>query len=566
MHTSSKLTTDFFKNKTGLLLCICSLTYYFLLNLPLNLSVLCANQNQGFAFTWGQNFLLWGELTCGRGPLFILLYAIILKIFGFNTWSIIGVHIVETIIFILVGVLIYLIVNKALKSSFYSGLAVLLWVTFITSPLSTPESLKVEILSHFNLSEESLCILFSLGSLYFLLRERKKSSFLAGIFAVCSFMSKANGAILGIATILWFIQLALFKKEDFKLLGRKFLFYFIGVISSLALFNLIIYILKGDLVSFWKDYFLIGSYTNEHLKSAQSILGRFLIVMTRNSNSASNFILFLFALLLFIWGLVKCFVSKPSPEARFWSLIGIWGIGNVLVIIIPGEYQPYYYHLIWTQIAIIFVLALQGLFLKIRDKKKIITSAAIFISIFFVYRVFLSIPAHYNIAKYYFSLNIFNQSQSFQDPVLSYDSSLIKRAGYLQLADKINILLPSKTSTLYIFNFNEGGYTGLTPLSYIYAKRYPPTTVDCHLLQIPNILESKLIDLRSDLIKRPPDLLIISKTNYLQPWQIKPLSPFLEWFSNFTNTNYKIETALEYKQLFGEQRVESFVVYRKINS
>ena len=153
------------KNHVGLLLCVSSLFIYFLLQLPLILSVECANENQGFAFTFGQGLLLWHKLPPGRGLLFVLPYAIILKIFGYNTWAILAVHFLETIVLISIGILIYLIVNRTLKNSFYSALAVLLWVIMVSSPIGGSD-LKIEIRSHYNLQDECLSVLFSfIGSL-----------------------------------------------------------------------------------------------------------------------------------------------------------------------------------------------------------------------------------------------------------------------------------------------------------------------------------------------------------------------------------------------------------------
>ena len=567
---------SFFKNNIGLLLCIVSLILLCLLRMPLNLSVVCANDNQGFAFTFGQGFLLWKELACGRGLLYVLTYAGILKIFGFNTIAIIAVHFLETLVLVLIGTLIYLIIKNILKSDFFSGLSVLFWVIIISTPIGLSD-LVVEIRSHYNLNEENLCVLFSLCSILFLTlgsyfnleqssittTKEKLSSVLAGIFAVCSLMSKANGAILLIAIVLWFLQLFLFRKHNFKVLQSRIICFLLSVIFTLTLFNIVLYSLQGDLFSTWKDYFFLGRYTGNHLISLKPLLHSVLMFMTRYTFSVSNFIFFLLALLLFTWGLIKGCLAKHEI---FWSLIGIWGLGNACVIIAPGEYQPYYYQLIWPSMIIIFILGLHKIlsYLKKTNNKLVIYAIAILVFIFFIHRIIVAIPAHYKLFKEFNKESVFNQLQSFQDPVLPYDFKSVDREGVCKAADLINILLPSKNSTFYVFNFNGKGRTGFSPLSYIYAKRYPPTTVDAGLLQVPTIIESKLKVLRTDLIKRPPDMLIISKNIYFEPWQRKLLTPFLGWFSDFVSDNYVFERVFNFTHDI-ENKTETFLIYKRLS-
>ena len=570
---------DNVKNKSGIFLCLGSLFVYFLLQLPLILSVECANENQGFAFTFGQNLLMWHKLPPGRGLLFVLLYAVIVKIFGYNTYSIIALHFVETMILISIGLLVYLIVNKILKSNFYAGLAVLLWVVMLITPIGFSE-LKIEIRSHYNLQEECLSILFSLFSVLFLLKanffeqvkmltmKEKIFSVLAGVLAVCSIMSKANGSILLIATVLWFVQIFVFQKETFKLLKSRFFYYFIGVVFSLLLFNVILYKLNGDLATVWRDYFFIGSYTRGYLSSPKAFFLSIVNFTTRYTHSVSNFLLFFSAWLLFIRGMIKCFFNtKDRSLSLFLSLIGIWGIGNACVIIAPGQYQPYYYHLMWPLLAIVFSAGLYTLFdyLKALNRKNLSVIISILLSVFFVQRILVSIPAHCEITKKLIMLNIFNQPQSFQDPVLPYDIKLSKRPGYFQIADSINSLLSDKKDALYILNLYNAGQSALTPLTYIYAKRYPPTSVDCSLLQVPGILEKKTEVLMEDLERRPPDILIVAEKNYILSWQAKGLSPFMDWFASFMKNKYKFYSTLNYIHLNENNRQEKFLVYKKIN-
>lgn len=568
---------NFIKNNTGLLICIGFLLILFLLNIPINLSVVCANENQGFAFTFGEGLLRWKELACGRGILFVSLFASILKIFGFNTYSIIAVHILETIILLLIGVLIYLIVSKSTKNNFLGGLSTALWVIMISTPIGT-SGLQVEILSHYNLNEENLCVLFSLSSLLCMVvsnffnpdkgtlisRKEKLFSFLAGVFTVCSLMSKANGAILLIATVLWFLLLFAFRKQEFKFLSTKILYYFSGAIFSLSLFNIVLYILSGDLVHVWKDYFLLGNYTNEHLTSVKLLLSMVLKFMTRYTNSISNFVLFFFGLLLFILGILKWMFQKEGKNnlTNFWLLIGIWGLGNVCVIIAPGGYQPYYYHLIWPSLSIVFVIGLHELFLFLRVQKAIIFFVSLLVIAFFSHRICLSASAHYHIAREHSTLSVFNQPQSFQDPVLPYNPKLNYRPYQLILADGINVHLPDKNNTFYILAFSDFGLTAINPLTYIYSKRASPTTVDFSLLAVPTIIEMKLKVLKRDLFNRKPDVLIISTNIPLRPWQVQYLSPFLAWVQELIKSSYHFETS--FNLAVTNDKTETFFVYRKI--
>jgi len=567
---------NFIKQKPGLFICICSLLFLFLLNLPLNLSVSCANENQGLAFTWGQALLRWHDLTYGRGLLYVLLNAIVLKIFGFNTWAIVGIHILETIILISIGVLLYLIVRKILKSDIYGAISVLFWIIFICTPIGK-SGLVVEIASHYNLDEECLCVLFSLCSiLCFLLSnffennqvsnpniKEKIYSFLAGLFAVCSLMSKGNGAILCIAIIVWLLQVYLFQREYFKSLKTHFVYCFLGIILSLSFFNFILYKLHGDLFLSWKNYFFVGNYSHNYLMSWRVFLKTIYMFMTRYTNSMSNFVLFFFAFLLFGIGLFNgCFKrNAQNPLAMFWSLISIWSFGNACVIMVPGDYQPYYYHLIWPSLAIVFVIGLHELFVLLKGKKIVISFISALVVIFFINRIYLSLPSHYHLARALNVLSVFNQPQSFQDPVLPYKTSHFRPYQFL-LADAINIHLPDKNSTFYVLTFSERGLTAFTPLTYIYSKRASPTTVDAGLLAVPTIIEMKLKVLKRDLSIRKPNILIVPKNISLQPWQVEYLPPFLEWVKDLIRNNYRFENFFELA-VKGRQS-ETFLVYRKI--
>ena len=563
---------SFVRQKSGLFICILSLFIFFLLRLPLNLSVACANENQGLGFIWGQNLLLWHDLVYGRGLLYVLLYAAVLKIFGFNTLAIVGIHILETIISISIGILLYLIVQKILKNDFWAGICVLVWITLICTPIGK-SSLIVEIASHYNLDEEYLCVLFSLCSILcfslgnffdsnqnsnFNIKE-KIFSILSGVFAVCSLMSKASGAILCIAVFVWFLQACLFQRENFRFLKLRFLYYFLGMLLSLLLFNFVLYVLYGDLLLCWKNYFFVGSYSHDYLNSCSAFFQAIYRFMTRCTDSVSNFILFFTAFVLFVYGLLKGCFGKKNDSTGFWSLISIWGIGNACAIIVPGDYQPYYYHLIWTSISVIFVLGMHELFLflKTADKKRISIFVSVLVSIFFIYRIAVSIPAHCDFIRALNALSVFNQPQSLQDPVLPYKTTLNFRPLKFRIADEINILLPDKKSTFYILDFS--GKRLVSSLSYIYAKRCSPTSIDVGLLAVQTIIETKLKILKRDLSVRKPDVLIVPESISLQPWQAAYLPPFLDWADNLIKNNYRLENSFN---LLNPN--ETFFIYRKV--
>ena len=556
------------KKHKGLLICVCALITYFLLRLPLNLSVLCSNENQGFAFVFGQSFLNYGELALGRGILFVLLYAAVLKLFGFGTWSIVAIHIVETIIFISIGIFIYLIVKKVLENKTFAGLAVLFWVIFILTPIGGSDFM-VELRSHYNLHGEPLSVFFAVLSILCLsyahffnieqLKINKKEqlfSFFSGMFSVCSFMSKTSGGILPIAIILLSFYLFLFKKETFQNLKANILCCLLGIVLGLVFFNFVFYLFDGNLVSSWQNYFLIGRYGSEHFSSFPLFVKSVFDFLSRSTSSLNNFVLILFAMLLFIYSLIRNF-------SVFWLLVSLWGLGGACVVVIPGAYQPYYYHLIWVQISIAFVLVLYELIIVSKNQSKKIAGYSLLalILLLFIARIVIFIPVHYGMFEELSDYSVFKQPQSFQDPVSKQTSS---RAGFLQLADEINKLVPDKQKTIFLFNLYKEGHTGLTPLTYMYAKRYPSTSVPAGLLLIPNALKPKLKVLKQDLIKRSPDVVVIADENYLKPWQVKPMTPFLKWFDEFIKENYILETNLSYIHTFDKNQTEIFNVFRKV--
>ena len=524
------------KNKLGLFLLFFSLTVQFLITLPLCTSVICANENQGFAFIWGQTFLKWGELSPGRGLLFVLLYSLVLKIFGFNTYSIIAIHILELVFRLVSGLLIYFISMRVTKNGFWSGFAVLIWV-----------------------------ILFSLLSIFFMLaggffdsekKTNKQACVLSGIFAFCSLMSKANGSILLLASVFWILLLAIFNRAYLKLIIEKIKCYFTGVILSALVFNLLLFIIQKDLSSHWKDYFLVGSYTSSHLQSIPLLVESVFNFITRKTTSLNNLILFSISVFLFLIG-----IFSKKRENLFGAFVSIWGIGNICVIVIPGEYQPYYYYLIWTQIAFIFSLSFFLLFNSFKIHKIIKTIPLIFILFIFAHRVILWIPAHLHILNTLKILDISSQKKSFIDPIKQTSMQKVFRPPLLEMGDTINSLLPNKDSTVYILNLHEKGDTAFTPLSYIYSKRYSVTSIDSGLLQINNVLSSKVKTLKSDLIKRHPNMLIVSQKYFISGELTEILNPFLQWFNNYVKQYYRFYITIQCN-LSG--KTEFFDVYERI--
>ena len=563
------------KRNSGRALLLFSLFFYVLLKLPSDLAIICPGENEGLSFIYGQNFLLHKDLVIGRGLLFVLAYTFILKIFGFNTYSIIAVHFMQTIIIILSGIAIYLMVKRVVKEELYSGLAVLLWILMLMTPVGA-SGIITESRSHYALEPEVFCVFFSLYSIlclslgnYFDTSHKSKPNakeklflFLAGVLAVCSFMFKASGAVLLIATFFWFLFFLFFRRESFNILTENMTFYLCGALVSLIFFDFILYLLTGDLTKWWRNYFLIGSYNHDYLNSPLLFLKSVYHFMTRYTSSVNNFLLFFLGITFFLAGACRCFFSRNnmSPFLFFWGFISIWGIGNTVAVITPGSYQPYYYHLVWPCLAIVVVLGLQFLLGKINVSfiRAVVISALL---ILFAFRVFTVCPAYCKNLRVLLYFNVFNQPQSFEDPVLPYNPATSKRFILLRLADMINQLLPDKDDTFYIFNFSPNGFTSFTPLSYIYAKRYPPTTIDCGLLRVPTIVKDKLIILQQNLSDRPPELLVISEDNYFIKWQMRTFKSFLNWFEKFISTNYKYETKLTYKS---PKRQETFLVYRKI--
>lgn len=553
------------KTKIGLSTFITALILFLLIKLPFNFSSLCTSDNEAFYLIYGQNFLLWKELA--GGIFFTPLFSLILKLSGFNTWSIVIVHLVQTFITLATGVLIFLIVKKVTKDVFYSALAVLFWVILMLTPIGS-SPLPHEITGLLALEGEQLCMLTSLVSVFFLICAgfintegennskvviRNIYSFFAGIFSFLPLMFKANGIFFVIAVFLWTIYNKLFNK-DFFLKWNKLCYFLLGFIVCFVICNFFLCVIanQNELISFWRSYFLIGYYRSGEKIVWQDILTSLPNVITKGTSSINNIILLGSAFFLFIYGIIK-------RNSQFLSLIGFWGFGNALAIAIPGKYESYYYHLLYPLISIAIAFTLKEL-LKSSTFIWIKFSVIVLLFMVFLGRIVLVIPAYFGIFSALKHASIFRQVQSLQDPVLPYNPSKVDRPEFLQVADKINLLLPNKQDTLYVFNFTGNQYPGISTTSYIYAKRYPPTSIIKDVLEYNTVIERKLNKLKSDLIKRPPNLLVLSKDLNFKNWQKEKFKSFLIWFYKFIEEKYVFSGTLSYKH--PNQSREVYLLYK----
>ena len=547
-----------FKNKAGLYILIASLVFYFLVKLPFNLSVLCANSNEGFYFIFGQHFLNGTHFDPPGRPylnLYVLFYSLVLKIFGFNTYSIVALHFIQTLIFILIGVLIYNLMKKIIESSVYSSLAVLFWILFQITPIGQWGN-TMELESAFALEAEYFVILFSLSSLFFFInRINNKSiilfSTITGLLSVVAFMFKPSGAVLFLAYCCWFIYIFFFDRRLLDELKINLLFLFVGMVSGILLVNLFIhFVYKIDLIPYWKYYIFVGSYSTDFVKSQMSIFLSVWNFMTRYVNSTGNFIIFLLTFLSIIWSLIRIlfFQYENYYHRVLLPLLAILSIGNVCAIIAPGGYSSYYYVLIWPLVAIFLILGLRDILNHIPvivRKPTIIITTIIFFFCFYN-RLFSIYPTYLLAAKNNLQLNVFFQPKSFQDPVLiSKNNNDEKRSAVLQTADVINRLLPDKKDTVYIVNFkNKKQYLPVT--IYIYMKRLCSSTAVFDYFYYKNYLSDRLEILRKDLISKPPKILILPNVYYLDPWQAEYLSGFLNWINLYVSQNYNFKFNLNF--------------------
>lgn len=563
----------------GKLIFIASLIFYLVITLPFTLCVAVGNANEGFYYVNSQFFLegkhLYTDIFHARGPLFFLFYAMILKFFGFSIWSVIAIHLFHKLIIVLIGIVIYLMVKKLLKSAFWAGLSVLFWILIEVTPIGGWGGV-LEFGSILGLEAEYFCILFSLFSIYFSMlsvlnqsdtRQSKLLSLVAGILAACSMLFKASGAVLVIAFFGWFIYLLFYSNRSIRNLKHVFIFFSVGLFVSLLLAHIAIYLHNGDLASFWFTYFLAGNYGDLKLTSIQSFLSIIHLFMLRHSSSLSNFILFLSAFVCFAWGLVRNYFVKKDIDSLelFAPLMSIWGVGSTCAVIAPSWYGSYYYELVLPSVAVSLVLGLRDLFAHLKPISTTAFKLVVCITIiaFFSQRLWRISPTYLHIAKTNLDLNIFSQPESFQDPVkLPNDQSRNpKRRGFLKVADLINSYLPNKNDRFYVLNFTKG-HQSLGPQIYIYAKRLSASPIVSDWLFVEKVLDRTLPILKRDLKRETPKIIIVPKNLYLHEWQKKALSPFLYEIALFLKENYHIKTFFSYK-CCGMKENEEYLVYER---
>lgn len=563
-------------SRLGLALFFGSLIFYFLLKLPFNLSVTCSSTNEGFYLVFGQHFLngrhLYQDIFTARGPLFIMFYALIVKIFGFGTWSIIVLHLIHTFMVILIGIVLYFLSKKMFDSTFYTGLCVLFWILIQITPMGSWGPV-LELNSTYALEGEYFCVLLSICTILCLMSAAKSQgrsklifSIFAGLLTTTSAMFKANGAVIGFAVACFLIYLFIFNKTFLTVQKNVFIFYFGTLFLSLALSIYGVYLHNGELNSFIDEYYLLGQYSKNPTRSITLLFVSITRFMFRYTPSISNLIMFSLTFLGFGWGMTRnFFLGEKSKFELYWPLLSIWGIGSVAAVIAPGGYGSYYYILLWPLVAIFLVLILKDMFCytKIKENKAIKNTIVVLISAFFILRVCVLLPTYIYIIAEQSLLNIALQPESFEDPVkYPYNECHnSNRPSYLRLADLINNYLPNKNDTVYVFNFTQG-HQDFAPTIYVYSKRYPPTTVYSDWLHYDQFLNKSLKVLIKHLTYSPPKIVIIPKMLAMRPREIKFLIPFFEEFETFLQNNYYLKNSFSYLSS-NNAKVEVYEVYER---
>lgn len=558
------------KEGLGFWIYVLTLVLYFLLSLPITLSVKCGNVNEGFYFVNGELLLqgkkLYTDIFIARGPIFFLFYALVIKLFGFGTGAIIAVHFAHRFTVIAIGTLIYLITKRLLLSELYAGLAVLFWILIEITPIGG-WGYFAELETAFALEAEYFCILFSLVSIYLLVlaleaKVYKSLFFISGLFAICSVMTKANGSILFIAYICWLMFLVLFKRDCIR---KEFLFLYLGLIIGIFLSLFFIYVHTSDLMRFWEIFFLLGNYNEaRYLRFTESFFSSLFTFMFRDKNSISNFLLILFAFFSFVWCLVRVFFFEQGVSGKnlVYPLIGIWGIGSAVAVIAPGGYGSYYYVIIWAPVIVSLIILFRDLFNGLNKVFNCILKAAILL--FIVYRLIVIFPVYLQLTKVNIDLNLFFQAESFQDPVRSWEARSIhpKRYGILSLADLINKNLPDKTDRFYAFNFIKDDST-LCPFVYIYAKRGCASSVVSDWLHVPSCLSKALPLLKKDLVNNSPKIIVIPRTLDINLEQAINLDEFFLWVRVFLKEKYHLKNTVTiyYKTRGGENVIKPIDFY-----
>lgn len=530
----------------GILILLSSLVFYFFIKIPFNLSVLCASENEGFYLVFGQHFLNTFEVL--GGILYIPIFSLILKITGFNTWAIIFIHLLHTLLIMLIGTLIF-IITKKLTTPTYGGISSAFWVLSVLTP-NNISALSNELLSHMSLEAEIPIALFSLLSILLLIKggtlipaklSNLKYYFFCGVVSTLPLMFKANGVTFLLALFSWVI-LSLILERKTRL---KCIFSLIGGVSTgLTIFSLLVYsfrLLKEEsFIECIRNYFFVGYYSqNSFFNFVKSLLIQ--AYAFSNTSSIINSSFFVFIQLLFITNLVYGIKTFNSLKGRILSLLGILGLGNSCTIFATGKYEPYYFYLIWFVFAITIGITLE--LINTRYSNKLVrNSLLVLISCFFINKFTVTVPSYMSLMETLNQFSIYNQSQSFNDPISTNDKS--KRAGLLPIADQINSLVPDKNERVYFLNFHADGITGVSASTYIYSKRFSPTTTLSSNLKHKPLIDRKFKILIRDLKKSPPYLIILSSDLNLKDWQKKAFTSFFKWFSVYLNKNYTLNTTI----------------------
>ena len=543
---------------------LASIIIFILIKLPFDLSVICNSSNEGFYFVYGQ-FLLDDNLNrplCSS--LFIMIYSVVLKLFGFGAYSIIVIHIIGTLAALCVGYLLYKVLAKLIDNKLYASLVPICWFLLLLTPIGLWGD-KLEISGILSLEAEYLCVLFSLLSLYLFIisfKHKKLLAFLSGVIAIFPFMMKASGAVLVIAHFCWLVYLLLFDRAFLKEIRSNLSFLYSGIILGGISFCFIYCALQGKSMLSLKESFLVGSYSQSYLDSFLSFALTVVKFMFRYEVSFKGFSNFLLSLFMFVgigWSMVRGYFIKPQDCTRkSWSLFAIWSFGNICAVIAPGEYASYYYLLIWPSVAIYLMLLLHDVFSysNVRLVKIVFLILIVFV---FLHRMIFIAPGFLSMLQNSICLSAFSQPQSFQDPVLPYDPTQYKRTPALQVADYINNLIPDKKDRIYLFNLVEKDIT-FSPSLYIYMKRLPPTTIFSDFLHYKMYLSERVNTLVKDLEATPPKLVIVPKTIYLPENQLPKLKSFFKWTEGFLSQNYRLLTNFDYS-MPPNYRVKSYEVY-----
>lgn len=546
------------RKKCGLLMLFLILILFFLLILPFNLSVKLSSLNEGYDLIIGKYFLDGEIVKSFAKPLLISVYALIVKVFGFGTPSIIALHFVQTFVSITIAIVIFLISLKVLKHYSYAVISSLVWLLLLITPIGGWET-SYEIGSIFALEAEYFCVLFSLLSIYFFLlslsfhaNKKKLFAYFAGIFACISFIFKGSGVVIVLSYCLWYLIIFLTKRKIHRRLNFAYLLF--GLLTGITITILTVFFQGENVYLFFKDLFYPGSYTTSHLSSSGEIFKYLIMFMFRFDSSfkgVNNFILFLVFFISILWPFLdnKSSENNKLLSSTFSKLIAIWAALNILAVVAPGMYVSYYYLLLWPGAAILLTLLLKGL-LQLASKNVILKILIIvFVFVLFIQRIYFVIPSYEKLFVESYYLNAFIQKKSFQDPVLTDKQNQYFRPADLRIADYINRLLPNKRHTFYILNFVEKNYSFSSNM-YVYAKRMPPTTIAADLLHLyQNIyFLDKINILKNDLKRRPPKIIIKPKQLYMDEYHkgYSHIQDLFYWFDIFLKENYQLINEIRY--------------------